>query len=118
MMIPVIYLDGRHDFVKPRLLDDLISRVRIREFRRRDGWVHLRRDPVRCRTDSHPGPERRTAGTVAPISNERRDRTPTPPRIPAADESPALRLIGLILAATLAVWPALLILYRISGESG
>lgn len=47
MMIPVKYSDGRHDLVKPQLLDRLLSDRKLAGFKRRNGWVEIGRDPVR-----------------------------------------------------------------------
>ena len=47
MLIPVVYIDGRHDWVKPPILDQLIEDRQISHFRRSSGWVELGKDPVR-----------------------------------------------------------------------
>lgn len=47
MMIPVVYADGRHDMVKPTVLDRLIAEKKIVRFRRTSGWVNIATDPVR-----------------------------------------------------------------------
>ncbi|RMF48430.1 MAG: hypothetical protein D6751_00265 [Deltaproteobacteria bacterium] len=47
MMIPVVYPDGRHDMVKPGMLDRLIDEKKIVRFRRASGWVNIEVDPIR-----------------------------------------------------------------------
>jgi len=63
MLIPVIYPDGRHDLVKPFILDRLIEQRHIRSFKRSSGWVSLGVDPVRTNRghNNYHGEERRTA---------------------------------------------------------
>lgn len=63
MLIPVIYPDGRHDLVKPFILDRLIDREEVRSFKRSSGWVALGVDPVRTRRgdNGYQGAERRSA---------------------------------------------------------
>ncbi|RME40466.1 MAG: hypothetical protein D6794_02190 [Deltaproteobacteria bacterium] len=60
MMIPVVYADGRHDMVKPRVLDQLIAEKKIVRFRRASGWVDIETDPVRrANRQMYSIPERR-----------------------------------------------------------
>lgn len=62
MLIPVIYPDGRHDLVKPFILDRLIDQEEIRSFKRSSGWVALGVDPVRRRgNNGYKDEERRTS---------------------------------------------------------
>lgn len=61
MMIQVVYQDGRHDMVKPVLLDRLIEGQEIAQFRRTEGWVAVGVDPVRKRgRRMYSIPERRS----------------------------------------------------------
>ena len=59
MMIQVQYTDGRHDMVKPQLLDRLIDSHRVAGFRRSAGWVTVGKDPIRRRRGDFGGPDRR-----------------------------------------------------------
>lgn len=61
MMIQVQYTDGRHDMVKPQLLDRLLDSRRLARFRRSGGWVTIGKDPVRRRRGPYGGPDRRGA---------------------------------------------------------
>ncbi|ORJ63018.1 GSU3473 family protein [Geothermobacter hydrogeniphilus] len=61
MMIPVVYLDGRHDFVKPAILDQLLEKAAISRFRRAEGWVDVATGPLRGRRRVYSFPERRAA---------------------------------------------------------
>ncbi|MDY0267476.1 MAG: hypothetical protein RBR25_00145 [Trichloromonas sp.] len=63
MLIRVIYSDGRHDLVKPFILDRLIDQKGIRSFKRSNGWVALGVDPVRTRRgdNGYQGVERRSS---------------------------------------------------------
>ena len=47
MLIPVIYPDGRHDLVKDFYLSYLIEQNNITQFKRKEGWAVVGRDPVR-----------------------------------------------------------------------
>lgn len=47
MLIPVVYHNGRHDWVKPPILDQLIQDQVISRFRRSSGWVEIGKDPIR-----------------------------------------------------------------------
>lgn len=60
MMIRVMYPDGKTEMVRPPLLNLLIERKRIRQFRREQGWVVLGEAPLRGKgaADYH-GTERR-----------------------------------------------------------
>ena len=61
MMIRVRYGDGQTEMVRPPLLNLLIERKRISEFRRAQGWAELGRDPIRQnQIENYRGPERRT----------------------------------------------------------
>jgi hypothetical protein len=64
MMIPVQYNDGRHDMVKPQLLDRLLNSRRVVGFKRSSGWVTVGSDPIR-------GQERRRS-QVAYTGRDRR----------------------------------------------
>jgi hypothetical protein len=62
MLIPIIYLSGKHDMVKDHLLADLIEQRKILSFKRRDGWVNAAGSNIRRRSsqcNSYRGPERR-----------------------------------------------------------
>ncbi len=65
MMIQVQYTDGRHDMVKPQLLDRLLDAHKIFGFRRGGGWATVGRDPLRrqrgSRLGDFNGEERRDA---------------------------------------------------------
>jgi len=62
MLIRVIYSNGRHDMVKPELLDRLIDDQKVRHFRRASGWTTPGRDPVRYQLRrALPQDERRSA---------------------------------------------------------
>jgi hypothetical protein len=61
MMIQIVYQDGRHDMVKPVLLERLIEERGISQFRRTEGWVNVAVDPVRKRgRRMYSIPERRS----------------------------------------------------------
>lgn len=47
MMIPVVYKTGTHDVVKPELLNRLLVKGEIAEFKRTTGWVKVGNDPIR-----------------------------------------------------------------------
>ena len=49
MLIQIRYTDGRHDMVKPQLLERLLDDRRLSGFRRREGWVTIGKDPIRSR---------------------------------------------------------------------
>lgn len=60
MLIPIIYPDGRHDLVKNHLLTGLIDRKEITCFKRSDGWVDIKKGPLRkTRRQFYSGRERR-----------------------------------------------------------
>ncbi len=60
MYVKVKYPDGAIEFVRPSFLQYLIETAKIREFERKDGWVVVGVDPVRCsRPKIYSGPERR-----------------------------------------------------------
>lgn len=61
MMIRVMYPDGKTEMVRPPLLDLLIKRERIQQFRRDNGWSVLGQDPLRrSQLNDYQGAERRT----------------------------------------------------------
>lgn len=60
MLIRVVYRDGRHDMVKPHLLNRLLAQQELRSFRRTSGWAVIGIDPLRdSRPEKYNGPERR-----------------------------------------------------------
>lgn len=60
MLIPVIYPNGRHDMVKDFMLSRMIEEMEISQFKRKEGWVNIKTDPVRRkRSLIYSGPERR-----------------------------------------------------------
>lgn len=61
MMIRVRYQDGKTEMVRPPLLNLLIERRRIVQFRRDHGWAELGRDPIRqSQVANYQGTERRS----------------------------------------------------------
>jgi hypothetical protein len=55
-----MYPDGKTEMVRPPLLELLIKRERIQQFRRDNGWSVLGQDPVRLhKSKDYTGPERR-----------------------------------------------------------
>lgn len=63
MLIPVIYTNGKHDMVKDFMLSRLIENRDIEQFKRSEGWINIRTDPLRAEkpTSLYDGPERRQA---------------------------------------------------------
>jgi len=61
MLIPVVYPDGRHDLIKPDLLDRLLSESAVTRFRRADGWVEVSNGEPRRGRRVYAFPERRAA---------------------------------------------------------
>ncbi|HEY5973112.1 MAG TPA: hypothetical protein VIU41_00070 [Geobacteraceae bacterium] len=59
MLIPVIYIDNNVGMVDPERLDRLIESRQIMAFRRSEGMVRIGHDPVRSRSGSYDGLERR-----------------------------------------------------------
>lgn len=60
MLIRVVYRNGRHDMVKPHLLDKLLAQQALRSFRRASGWAVIGIDPLRgSRPEKYVGSERR-----------------------------------------------------------
>ncbi len=61
MLIRVVYLDGRFDFVNCTQLTTLIEIEGISKFRRSDGWVRVPSDNLRKtgNRNGYNGPERR-----------------------------------------------------------
>jgi hypothetical protein len=47
MAIGVIFKNNKRGRVEDYLLDDLITKERIKAFRRSTGWVRVGRDPIR-----------------------------------------------------------------------
>jgi len=47
MLIHVVRIDNRYDYVKDFILDILIESKEIVKFKRRTGWVTIGVDPVR-----------------------------------------------------------------------
>ncbi len=47
MMIPVIYLNGRHDLVKDFMLSRMIDNQEIVRFKRSEGWVDITSGKIR-----------------------------------------------------------------------
>ena len=62
MLIQVIRVDGRFDYIKDFMLDSLIESEAIIRFRRRAGWVTLGEEPRRTHQQNRVvvGPERRS----------------------------------------------------------
>ena len=62
MLISVIYLDGKHDMVKDFILNRLIDEAKITKFKRCDGWVDIKKGPLRGmgKPLGYAGLERRT----------------------------------------------------------
>ncbi|KAF0221548.1 MAG: hypothetical protein FD174_317 [Geobacteraceae bacterium] len=65
MMIPVLYTANSSGTVKDQRLDELIAKGRIVAFRRSNGWVDIKNDPVRGKGGGYHGPERRKRGEKA-----------------------------------------------------
>ena len=60
MLIPVAYLDGKHDQVKDFILSRLIDEKSIAKFKRSSGWIDISSDSIRKpRRTYYDGPERR-----------------------------------------------------------
>jgi hypothetical protein len=60
MLIRVKYDDDSFDMVQPIILDRLLEVGKVREFQRREGWVMLGIDNLRCRRgNDYSGPDRR-----------------------------------------------------------
>ena len=60
MLIPVAYLDGKHDQVKDSLLSRMIDEKSIAKFKRSSGWIDISSDSIRKPIKTHyDGPERR-----------------------------------------------------------
>ncbi|WP_321370989.1 GSU3473 family protein [uncultured Desulfuromusa sp.] len=60
MLIPVVYLDGKHDLVKDFLLNQLIDDASIIKFKRSSGWVSTTASNIRRADEtSYNGPKRR-----------------------------------------------------------
>lgn len=63
MLIHVVYSSGRYDMVKPALLDQLIAKQELSQFKRASGWVVVGRDPIRSpRETRYTGQDRRQQG--------------------------------------------------------
>lgn len=63
MLIHVVRVDNRYDYVKDFILDILIESREILKFKRRTGWVTIGVDPIRRSHRDIPfhGPDRREA---------------------------------------------------------
>ncbi len=60
MLIRIMYRNRSQDMVKPRLLNQLIAADQVRKFKRANGWVDVRCDPIRGAGErAYAGPERR-----------------------------------------------------------
>lgn len=60
MMIRVFYTDGTFDMVKPKMLDYLLDKNKIKRFKRSSGWAVVGKDPVRSgSSNGYWGEERR-----------------------------------------------------------
>ncbi|MGZ3578862.1 MAG: GSU3473 family protein [Syntrophales bacterium] len=61
MLIHVVRVDNRYDYVKDFILDILIESKEIVKFKRRTGWVTIGVDPIRRSHRDIPfhGPDRR-----------------------------------------------------------
>ena len=61
MLIHVVRVDNRYDYVKDFVLDSLIESKGIIKFKRRTGWVTIGVDPIRRshRDSSFDGSDRR-----------------------------------------------------------
>ena len=59
MLIRVMYINQKHDLVKPWFLDELILAGDIIAFRRASGWVNIWKDKIRGKGGTYKGPERR-----------------------------------------------------------
>lgn len=60
MLIRIVYADGRYDWVKPFMLDNLLAENQVQMFLRSGRWVTVGRDPVRSsRLSSYLGSDRR-----------------------------------------------------------
>lgn len=60
MLIPVVYLDGKHDLVKDFLLSRLIDDNSIVKFKRSTGWVNTTANDIRrSEKKFYDGPKRR-----------------------------------------------------------
>jgi hypothetical protein len=68
MIIRVVYQDGRFDYIKNSIFDQLLSLKKIGKFYRySEGWVAPGVDPFRGVGGNYDGPERR----MSDIRNER-----------------------------------------------
>ena len=60
MMIRVFYTDGTFDMVKPKMLDYLLDKKKIKRFKRSNGWAVVGKDAIRSgSSNSYWGEERR-----------------------------------------------------------
>ena len=60
MMIRVFYTDGTFDMIKPKMLDYLLDKNKIKRFKRSSGWAVVVKDAIRSgRPNSYWGEERR-----------------------------------------------------------
>ncbi|MEJ2471191.1 MAG: hypothetical protein P8Y96_08720 [Desulfuromonadales bacterium] len=62
MFIRVVYTDGRHDMVKPELLDYLLGKNKVTKFKRYNGWAVVGNDAIRTgSSNGYCGEERRAS---------------------------------------------------------
>ena len=60
MMIRIFYTDGTFDMVKPKMLDYLLDKNKIKRFKRSNGWAVVGRDSIRSDSlNRYYGEERR-----------------------------------------------------------
>ncbi|CAH2031348.1 GSU3473 family protein [Trichlorobacter ammonificans] len=75
MLIRVRYTDNRYDMVRPEVLDRLLERGAVAEFKRRDGWVSGSAAAVRGTAGvPYAGPERRGASPAGDRPSDGRSR--------------------------------------------
>ena len=62
MFIRVVYKDGKHDMVKPQLLDFLLESNKVAKFKRYYGWAVVGKDTIRTgNSHIYYGEERRAS---------------------------------------------------------
>lgn len=59
MLISVIYKNGKHGLIDSAVINELISKNRLKGFLRSDGWVTVGQDLIRGIGGRYSGPERR-----------------------------------------------------------
>jgi hypothetical protein len=67
VLIKVVYHDGRHDMVKPFLLDSLLDSKKVKMFYRSDGWATVGISPLRSQKRRFIGKEKRQAAGLRSI---------------------------------------------------